>query len=344
MGVTAADVAKAAKVSDTTVALCFQEESRISAKTRQRVLETAKKLGYVPNQFARRLRAGKSRLIALLVAETHSASIAEIIADVERACIGKGYNVLVFNTFRDIEIEKHVVQSACELMVEGIIVMASEETNEQLLQLCREHFPVVYLNSLPPVASCNHIIYDMEAVGSMGTEYLLGLGHKRILLINSEERSKKFSSFARLENNYRRTLQKHGIKLNPRLTRYAGTTMEDGYNAIKRALDEGIEFSAVLAICDEAAFGAIECLEEHGRKVPDEVSVLGIDNVNVSALSRISLTTIEIYNNTQKKLGNLATDLLFDAIENGKNAMGKSVVLTPRLIKRNSCMEYRQAR
>lgn len=339
MGVTVHDVAQAAKVSATTVSLCFQEESRISAKTRQRVLDAAERLGYVPNQFARRLRSGKSQLIALLVAEMHSPSIIEIISGVERASIEHGYNALVFNTFRDVEIEKKVVQSACELKAEGIIVMASEEKNERLLQLCESHFPLVYLNSLPPVPDCSHIIYDMAAITRTGMEYLLGLGHRRILLVNSEENSKNFSSFARFEKAYRRALKKQGIKIDPQLIRYSGTTIEDGRDAINDAIQDGVDFSAVFAICDVAALGVIEALEQHGKKVPKDVSVLGIDNIDISALSRIDLTTIEIHNaaSHEKNLGTLAAKILLRAIENGAEAPAESVVLKPRLVQRQSC-------
>lgn len=339
MGVTVGDVAEAAKVSATTVSLCFQENSRISAKTRQRVLSVAEKLGYVPNQFARRLRSGKSQLIALLVAEMHSPSIIEIISGVERACIEQGYNALVFNTFRDIEIEKKVVQSACELKVEGIIVMASEEKNERLLQLCESHFPLVYLNSLPPIPDCSHIIYDMEMITKTGMGYLLGLGHRRILLVTSEENSKKFSSFAHFEKAYGKALKKQGIKIDPRLIRYGGTTIEDGRNAVTNVIQEGVDFSAVFAICDEAALGVIEGLEQHGKRVPIDVSVLGIDNISTSALSRIGLTTIEMYNTSsdEKNLGTLAAKMLLRAIGNNGESPVEFLVLKPNLIERQSC-------
>lgn len=342
MGVTVGDVAEAAKVSATTVSLCFQEGSRISAKTRQRVLSMAEKMGYVPNQFARRLRSGKSRLIALLVAEMHSPSIIKIISGVERACIEQGYNALVFNTFRDIEIEKKVVLSACELKAEGIIVMASEEKNERLLQLGENHFPLVFLNSLPPVPNCSHIIYDMEGIAQTGMEYLLGLGHRQILLVNSEESVKNFSSFARFEKGYRTALRKRRIKIDPQLIRYSGTTIEDGRTAVTNAIQDGVDFSAVFAICDEAALGVIEGLEQHRKKVPRDVSVLGIDNIAVSALNRIGLTTIEIYNvaSEEKNLGMLAAKILLRAIENGGGISAESIVLKPRLIERQSCRKY----
>ncbi len=339
LGVTVADVARVAKVSATTVSLCFQEESRISEKTRGHVLGVASQLGYVPNQFARRLRAGKTRLIALLVAEMHSPSIIDIISGVERIGIENNYNVLVFNTFRNIEIERRIVQSVSELNVEGIIVMASEEENPKLLQLAQERFPLVYLNSLPPLTHRSHIIYDMEAISRMAMEYLLRLGHRRILLVNSEESSKNFSSFALLEREYRRILEQEDIPFDPALIRYSGTTIQDGQAAVEAALSDGVEFSAVLAICDEAALGAIECLESHGKKVPEDVSVLGIDNIDISALSRIGLTTIAIENTTsqEKNLGVIAARALLAEIEQGEEATTISIALKPRLAERRSC-------
>jgi LacI family transcriptional regulator len=337
--VTVLDVAQAAQVSATTVSLSFQEESRVSPATRNRVLATAQQLGYIPNQFARRLRSGKSRLIGLLVAEMHSPRIAQVIADVERLGIEQGYNVLVFNTFRDIEIEKRVVQSASELSVEGIIIMACEEKNERLDQMCAAHFPLVYLNSLPPQTQCPHIIYDMEKVASIGMKYLLRLGHRKILLLNSEKKFENFSSFSRLEKTFRATLKKRGIACNPDFIRYCGTTIEAGRNAIAEALQEGLDFSAVFAVCDATALGAIESLEASGHQVPRDVSVLGIDNIEIAALSRINLSTIQI-DSTKRGLGELAMHLLFQTIEKGEYTPEQKIVLQPRLIERQSCRQY----
>lgn len=339
MRVTIAEIAETAKVSATTVSLCFQENSRVSPPTRQRVLQAAKRLGYIPNQFARRLRSGKSQLIGLLVAEMHSSSIAQIIADVERLGIEKGYNVLVFNTFRDIEIEKRVVQSARELSVEGLIVMACEEKNEHLDQLCAARFPMVYLNSMPPQKQCPHIIYNMQEVARIGTEYLLGLGHRNILLLNSEKRFQHFSSFSSLEKTFCATLQKHGIPGNPDFIRHCGTTIEAGRDAISEALQEGLDFSAVFAVCDATALGAIEGLEAGKKKVPRDVSVLGIDNIEVAALNRINLSTIEI-DSTKRGLGEVAAQLLFQTIENGAYTLDQKIVLQPRLIQRKTCRAY----
>jgi LacI family transcriptional regulator len=337
--ITIADVAKTANVSATTVSLCFQEESRVSPQTRAHVLTTAQRLGYIPNQFARRLRSGKSRLIGLLVAEMHSASIARLIADVERFSIERGYNVLVFNTFRDIAIEKRVVQSARELSVEGLIIMACEEKNEWLDQLCAAHFPLVYLNSMPPQQQCPHIIYDMEAVARIGTEYLLALGHRNILLLNSEKKFKKFSSFARLENTFRATLRSRNIPCAPNSVRYCGTTIEAGRDAVENALREGHDFSAVFAVCDATALGVIEGLEANGKKVPRDISVLGIDNIEVAALSRINLSTIQI-DSTQQGLGELSARLLFQIIESGDYLPNQNVILQPRLIERQTCRAH----
>lgn len=343
MGVTVADVARLAKVSATTVSLCFQDESRISEKTRRRVLAAAQKLGYLPNQFARRLRSGKSRLIGLLVAEVYTPFMAEIIAGVERTVIEKGYNVLVFSTFRDIEIEKRVVQSACELKVEGIIITACEEKNELLDQLSENGFPLVYLDSLPPTPRCPYVINDMNAITLLGTEYLLELGHQRILLVNGEERSKSFSSFALMERAYCSALRKQRIIPDPQLIRYSGTSIRDGYSAVQQVLAEKIDFSAVFTVSDHVALGVINCLEAHGKKVPDDISVLGIDNNEVSALNRISLTTIETFTKTSGKedMGMLAAKILLHAIKNGIEATTESIVLKPRLVERLSCIRHR---
>lgn len=345
MAITVIDVAKKANVSATTVSLCFQDESRVSESTRARVLKAAQDIGYVPNQFARRLRSGKSRLIGLLVAEVYTPFMAEIIAGVERTVIEKGYNVLVFSTFRDIEIEKRLVQAASELKVEGLIVTACEKDNPLLQQLSESSFPTVYLDSFPPKPTCPYVVNDMEAVSRVGTEYLLGIGHRRILLLNGEERSKSFSSFASMERAYKLALEKWRVPLDHQLIRYHGTDLQHGYEGTKNALGDGLDFSAIFAISDNVALGVIECLETHGKRVPQDVSVLGIDNSEISGLSRIGLSTIETYHRTSGKedMGELAAKALLKIIEEGPDAQVEPVVLKPRLVLRKSCQEYELA-
>jgi LacI family transcriptional regulator len=310
------------------------------------VRAVAAQLGYVPNQFARRLRSGKSRLIGLLVAEVYTPFMAEIIAGVESEIVEQGYNVLVFSTFRDIEIEKRVVQSVCELMVEGIIVAACEEENPLLRQLCENRFPLVYLDSRPPLPDCAYVMNDMEAVARLGMEYLLRLGHRRILLVNGEERIKSFSAFAALENEYRAALQESGVAPDDALIRYHGITLRDGYDAVQSALEEGVEFSAVFAVSDHVALGVIECLEAHGKKVPDDVSVLGIDNSEISGLSRIGLSTIETYHKTSGKedMGTLAAHSLLEMIGQEGSTPAPPIILKPRLVRRHSCRTFRATR
>ncbi|MHB1459520.1 MAG: LacI family DNA-binding transcriptional regulator, partial [Armatimonadota bacterium] len=122
MPVTILDVAKTAGVSPSTVSLCFKGKTRISDSTRKRVLEIAREIGYVPNQFARRLRLGKSKLIVLIVPEIDTPFISDIVTTVEKTLAVDGYHVLVFSTFRNIELEKRAVQAAMELSVEGVII------------------------------------------------------------------------------------------------------------------------------------------------------------------------------------------------------------------------------
>ncbi len=343
MAVTIADVARDAEVSETTVSLCFRKGSRISASTRTHVRSVAAQLGYVPNQFARRLRSGKSRLIALLVAEVYTPFMAEIVAGVESAIVENGYNVLVFSTLRDIEIEKRVLQSVCELMVEGIIVAACEEENPLLRQLCASRFPLVHLDSQPPLPGCAYVMNDMEAIARLGTEHLLELGHRRILLVNGEARNKSFSAFSGLESGYRTALEKVDVVPDPELIRYHGIAMRDGYAAVQRALEQNVDFSAVFAVSDYVALGVIECLEANGKKVPEDIAVLGIDNSEVSGLSRIGLSTIESQYKTSGKadMGTLAAQSLLEMIECGGSTPAHEIILKPRLVPRQSCKQFR---
>lgn len=345
MKVTISDVAERSGVSTTTVSLCYKEGSRVSNATRQKVLAAAREIGYVPNQFARRLRLGKSKLIVLIVPEIDTPFISDIVTTVEETLARDGYNVVVFSTFRDIDLEKKAVQAAMELSVEGVIVAACEKYNENLEHLRRSTCPVVFVDSIPSDSfEGNYVINDMTAAGGLGTEYLLRLGHRDILLINGPEHHKHFSSFKHLADAYNAMLDKYEIGPSQHMIVNTGLYIEDGFKAIERALAEDLSFSAVFAVSDWVALGAIQCLERHGYRVPDDVSVLGIDNIAAAGLDRINLTSIEMYNpySSKQTMGCAAARMLLQAIqsEDASSCKGKSIVFKPRLVFRNSCKQH----
>jgi len=349
MTVTISDVAERAGVSATTVSLSFKKGTRISEATRQRVLKAARDVGYIPNQFARRLRLGRSKLIALIVPEIDTPFISDIVTTVENKLAVDGYNVLIFSTFRDCDLERRAAQAAMELSVEGVIVAACEGENDGLRQMCESECPVVYIDSIPKrEGQCGYVINDMTATGCIGTEYLLRLGHRRILLVDGPERHRDFSSFRRIAEAYQATLEKHGLDYDPRLVVSQGLYIDDGFKAVERALDEDVEFTAVFAISDWVALGAIQCIESHGLRVPDDVSVLGIDNSAMAGLNRVNLTTIEMYNphGNGESMGDAAARMLLQVLGSGGGEahVCESVVFKPRLVLRGSCRQLDPAR
>lgn len=343
MAVTISDVAKRAKVSATTVSLCFKDDTRISEPTRQRVLGVAKEIGYVPNQFARRLRSGQSKLIALIVPEIDTPFISDMVITVEEALARDGYHVLVFSTFRNIDLEKRAVRAATELSVEGVIIAACEEENDNLRRLSDTGRPIVYIDSLPGKGMPrNCVINDLAGAGRLGTEHLLRQGHTGILLINGPDKHRDFSSFRLLAQSYTDTLERHGLGPEHRTVINEGLYIQDGSNAIERALADNLEFSAVFAVSDWVALGAIQCLERHGRRVPQDVSVMGIDNIAVAELDRISLTTIEMYEPGAggETMGNAAAGMLLRMIASNNSAeSAKEIIFKPRLVFRSSCRQ-----
>ena len=342
MAVTISDVGKLAGVSGTTVSLCFQDSSRISDTTREKVLAAAKELGYVPNQLARRLRSGKSRLIATVATELDTSFMAEIMRGIEVTATEHGYNVLIFNSFRDAHMEKGIIETALEMKVEGLIVAACEVENPILDDLCTSDFPLAYIDSIPKVPGASYVINDMESICKIGMEYLLDLGHRRILLVNGPDSAKHFSSFAKIEKFYKETLQRKNIAVDESLILYSGMYIDDGYKAVSTALDKGIDFTAVFAVSDLVALGVIDGLERRNLSVPGDISVLGIDDSNTSSLNRVSLTTIGAYNQevVKEDMGTLAAQILMRNIkanEENRSITPERVLMKPRLVERSTC-------
>ena len=218
----------------------------------------------------------------------------------------------------------------------GLIVCACERENEVLSNLS---IPVVCVDSVPPKVNSHYIIEDMDSIVRCGLDYLFSLGHEKILFVNGSENEEHFNSFIHFSKAAKKYMREKGLEPGKKYFVNGGIYIKDGYKAVSQALWQDLDFTAVFCISDNVAIGAIDALEEKGRSVPDQVSVLGIDNSEIGKLRRISLTTVSTYyGDNYMHIGEMAADLLLKSVNN-KDYPLKKIVMEPKLVVRGSCGE-----
>ena len=307
------DVAALARVSPTTVSNVLSGNRRVSSATRERVHWAIDQLGYRPNLSARNLRVRRAGLIAIAVPEIGVPYFAELIGHVVQAARERDYTVLIDQTEGRLEAERFVLSGMNPGMVDGILfsplgIERAEYENR------RDSTPLVLLGERISGADVDHVAIDNVAAAADATSYLVERGSRRIAAIGHQEPRGGGTGPQRTEG-YRQALDAAGIPFDPALVAHTSKYhRQDGAAAMAEILDRGTRPDAVFCYSDLVALGAIHTLHERGLRVPEDVAIIGIDDIDEGRYSTPTLTTI-----TPDKvaIARTALDLLFDRIADG---------------------------
>ncbi|WP_248924648.1 LacI family DNA-binding transcriptional regulator [Paenibacillus hamazuiensis] len=333
--VTIKDIAKQLGVSVSTVSRALNNHPDIKPETKREVLEAMEKFQYTPNALARSLINKKSYTVGLMIPDIKDPFFANIADGVEEVLSDSGYQVVYGNTTHRLEKEIRFLGSVIERKMDGIIATPDVMNDEIVDLLKRLEIPVVLTRRRPPEGLDIPVVdVDHYKGACTAVEYLLSLKHRHIGFIGMPEYS--FTGQERYRG-YVDTLQAGGIRPDPNGAVFGGRTIEDGYKAMARLREQFPSVSAVFAANDMLGIGALEWLAKHGVKVPEQVSVIGFDNVEVSDLHWIKLTTIAQPRNL---MGRKAAELLL-AMMQGNPVPAEPIFLDTELIVRNTCAEYR---
>ncbi len=284
--VTSGDVARLAKVSQSAVSRTFSPGGSVSPKMRARVLEAAHALGYRPNALARAMISGRSGLIALMVAYLDNHFYPQVLEMLSRALQNRGYQVLLFMTDRGPQ--DKVVQRMLQYQVEGI-VMASATLSSSLARECaKTGTPVVLFNRTVPSLPASSVTSDNIEGGRQVAHLLARAGHARIAFIAGQEDS---STSRDREAGFLKGLAECGASVFSRAV--GGYTREGAVRAIQDLFGRPSRPDAVFVANDHMAFAAMDLLRTHyGLRIPEEVSVVGYDDVPEAAWAAYDLTTV----------------------------------------------------
>ena len=328
--VTIKDVASVAGVSYTTVSRALSGSGDIGEETRKRIVQIAREMGYSPNTVARSLVARETKTIGLVVNNISSPYTSEVALYIEEQAWVHGYSLILCNSCGNVEKE----QTAFELMtgrqVDGIIIHpADEETYHRILPYTK-NTPTVFLNEDMGDLPASYVTIDNYKGTWMGTEYLHSLGHREIVYFGRRWGKRTRTQRAQ---GYSDACESYG--LTPRFIDYphAVTTSHQAYQLARELFAGGDRFTAVFANTDVMALSVLQAADAFGVRIPEDVSLLGFDNIVFSALPKINLTTIE---QPKQAIAAAAVTMLPGRIKLPKTEH-RSRVLVPSLVIRDSC-------
>jgi LacI family transcriptional regulator len=325
------DVAKKAKTSIATVSRVLNNKTGFSEETRNRVLEAIKETGYESNAIARSLKKNKTNTLGVLIPNISSMLSAEILNGIEEYATAHNYNVLVNYTYSEPEKVMKALKTFNEQRVDGLIFTSDLLLDEYYDYLKRMNIPVVLVATESEKYSLPFIkVNDFEAAYD-AVNYLIKQGHTEIGMIGGNPKD-PIAGIQRL-NGFKQALKDADLQFKENKFVFHTTYgFEDGVRNLKTLLEKYPEVTAIFAASDEMAAGAIKTAHDMGIAVPEELSVIGYDNILISKVIWPALTTVA---QPLHKMGDEATKLLIQQIQN-KDYQRNQLYMPHKIIERDS--------
>lgn len=323
MGITIRDVADAAGVSPATVSRALRGMPNVNAQTRARIKAAASKLDYVASPSASRLASGRTGSIAVITPYISRWYFATVLSGVETALQAAGMDLLLLCVPEGAQpLDHHTAAQRLRRRVDGALIIAMPPTHPQIRAVLELDLPMslvgVTVEGVPGVA-----IDDAHAA-RQAAQHLVNLGHRRIGLIGGSPVEAGFTAESDRERGFRQVLEDNGIAMEPGLAAHGHFTISGGEQAMTNLLTQSQPPTAVFAMSDEMAFGALRSLSMHSLEAGRDVSIVGIDGHDVS--EHLNLTTVA---QPVTDLGRMAAESLLAQIQAGINTPPPSVVRVP---------------
>jgi LacI family transcriptional regulator len=327
-------IAEMVGVSVSTVSKAINGYKGVNEETRKKILQIAKEMDYVPNVMARGLKTKSTNTIGVFFGDqVNSGFDSPFLGDYFRAIkdvVGEaGYDLLIFsNQKRDTSSFKTICH---EKGVDGVILILTgkRRTDEKIHEL-HESFPTVYIDSLPyEKMRVNFVESDNEFGAFEATEHLIRLGHRRILKMSGDKIAKL--SFDRIDG-YKRALMKYGIDVDENLILYSFFSKDEAFRLTSDFFAKKNDVTAVFASSDMMAYGVIEALKDMGYRVPEDIAVVGFDDIDSARFYQPGLTTVQ---QQRQKMGETAAKILLELIRNN-DGITRHICIPTQLIVRES--------
>ncbi len=336
--ITIKDIARMASVSHTTVSRALNDKTRIHKETKEKILAIAREVNYQPNFIARSLVMKRTRTLGLVITTIANPFYIELAQGIETTAHGLGYNIILCSTHSDISIEKQYIDMLRSKGVDGIIFTSAHMGDPNIIGLAEEEFPIILVNrrTYDPVVmeKIDYVGVDNILGGFLAVEHLIKLGHKGIGIIGGSSESSV--GFERLEGG-KKAFSTYGLEEVPHFFIEGDFLKTSGFAGGMQFLKMKEPPTAIFAANDYMALGAYQAITQEGARIPEDIALVGFNDIEFTAMKGIELTTIG-----QKKyeMGSMAVKKLVERIERKKAGTSEKVILEPELIIRKTCGFY----
>ena len=322
------EVALRAGVSTATVSRVLNNTIKVNSATRTRVMQAVSELNYHPNIHARTLAGGKSQTLGMIVSNLENPFFLDIHRTLERDALQHGYEVVIANTDYSPDQLVSAVRMMLGRRVAGLAVIVSEMTDELVTELADSNIPLVFYDVPTPPENIINIHINYRRGIERVVDYLHSLGHTRFAFLGHHSR---LAPIGEREKTFVAAVSKFAPASQWRVvTNQDG--LEGGRKAAREMLASGLRPTALVCVNDLMAMGALRELRERGLRVPQDISVTGFDNIELSEFCYPSLTTVDI---SRERIGHYVFDHLVPEAARSK-ANGREILIDPEFIVRES--------
>ena len=290
MAVSIKDVAKHAGVSAMTVSRVVNGKKKVGKATREKVARTIRALNYRPNKIAQSLVLKRSEVLSLVIPDTANPFFAEMARGVQDYARTRGYSVILCDTGGHADLEKELVEISLRRMSDGLILVAPRMSDESISEISK-FVPLVVVDRAIPGKRVLQVYIDNKDGARQATNHLIDLGHQRIGFV--EGPANVLNSLRRKEG-FLAALKERGTRMQSSLMKAGDFHVDSGYEAMKKFLQNRHLPTAIFASNDLMAFGLIVRAREGNVRVPDDLSIVGFDDIYFSSFSNPPLTTVRV--------------------------------------------------
>lgn len=330
------DVARLAGVSTTTVSHVINKTRFVAETTQEKVLDAVKQLNYAPSAVARSLKCNTTRTIGMLVTQSTNLFFSEVIDGVESYCYRQGYTLILCNTGGIYEKQRDYIRMLAEKRVDGMLVMCSDLT-EELLEMLESHpnIPKVIMDWGPETSQADKIIDNSEEGGYLATKYLIEKGHKAIACLSGH-----FVKAACQERiaGFRRAMAEANLPVNDDWILEGNFECDTAVLAADKILAMDTRPTAVFCFNDTMALGLMSRLQQRGVRVPQDMSIIGYDNIELAEYFSPPLTTVH---QPKRRVGKNAFEILLERIKD-KEHERRTFEMHPEIVERDTVYNLTQ--
>ena len=339
MAITIDDIAKEANVSIATVSRVINGSKTVSPELRNRVMEAVNRNHFRPNTFARALTTNKSNIIGIIVTDISNPVISSLVKGIHQVCQERGFTVMICESGGNKDNEKALLYRMEEQHSTGVLLAGVDIDQESVRTMLNLSYPVGLgtQEANDGKHAVTTVIHDNVSAIADAVRFLYANGHRRIAFIGGPERD--YSNGSKRLEGFRQAAEELSLEIPDSYILHGNFTYESGADCMRRLYEENTELpTAVMACSDLMAIGAISCAGRLGLRVPDDLSIMGVDDSDLARYFSPALTTVRIPYFDE---GKTAANVLFDLVESGMKTTGSITHIPHKVIRRFTVKDIR---